>query len=127
MKQLYNILFLALVSFVLSTTAGSLYGGETRVVTITDELSPIPGAAIVADYKGPLPLERSGPDAIDQMPGWPVTIGMDPSGMFAPSRGLVFADLNRDGLLEIITSSTDGNIYALDYTGTSMPGFPVVG
>jgi len=125
MKHLHHILLVALVPFILGTAADFLFGGETRIVTITDEASPIPGTAIVSDYEGPLPLERPGPDAIDQMPGWPVTVGMDPSGMFAPSRGLVFSDLNRDGLLEIITSSTDGKIYALDHTGTSMPGFPV--
>jgi len=123
MKPLRLVLTLTLSLFLLQSSYSLLFGQDARMVTITDEASPVPGASVVTDYDGPLPSSRSGGDTIDQMPGWPVVVGTDP--MFAPSRGLVFADLNNDGTLEIITSSTDGYIYAWDYTGAAMMGFPV--
>jgi WD40 repeat protein len=57
------------------------------------------------------------------MPGWPILIGAHPN--FKPFRGVCFADMNGDGDLEIITSSTDSRIYAWDLSGAAMPGFPV--
>ncbi len=94
-------------------------------MTVTDLNDPVPLATIVSEHDGPLPGGDPGDRAVPQMPGWPLTIGMDPSGMFSPSRGLVFEDLDADGTLEIITSSTDGYIYAWDYSGTPVSGFPV--
>jgi len=34
------------------------------------------------------------------------------------------ADLNNDGVMEIIVGSRDGNLYVLEPDGTSLPGFP---
>ncbi len=92
-------------------------------MTVTDAASPRPGMTVISKYLGPLPPERSARGLIPQMPGFPTSMGG--SASFSPLRGLVFADLNGDGYLEIITSSTDNRIYAWDYTGTPMPGFPV--
>jgi len=96
---------------------------EAKVIAITDEASAVPGMAVVSDYHGPLPPDNPRNGDIPQMPGWPTSMGA--AGNFSPSRGLVFADLNQDGFLEIITSSTDDKVYAWDYTGTPVPGFPV--
>jgi hypothetical protein len=78
---------------------------------------------VITDYQGALPPEQSGGRDIPQMPGFPITVGgsMD----FMPMRGLVFDDLDLDGDLDIIVSSTDYRIYAWDYTGAAMPGFPI--
>lgn len=109
--------------FVVSLAAPSVWAGEAKVATITDEVSAVPGVTIVKDFFGKLPSENLPKRAIPQMPGFPTTMGSD--GTFSPTRGLVFADLTGDGYLEIITSSTDRKIYAWDYTGTAVPGFPV--
>jgi hypothetical protein len=98
-------------------------GGEARIIGITDEDAPVPTMTTVFDYDGSLPGPMMGGRAIPQMDGFPVQMGGHPN--FSPQRGLVFADLNGDGQLEIITSSTDGKIYAWDNAGHEMPGFPV--
>ncbi|RKZ20921.1 hypothetical protein DRQ18_05370, partial [bacterium] len=36
-----------------------------------------------------------------------------------------FADLNRDGIGEVVFSSYDGNVYAVDLQGNLLPGWPV--
>ncbi len=107
--------------FILFVTAVSAQTG--KIITTTDEASPVPGTAVISDFHGSLPQSGPGNRTPPQMTGWPVTIGS--AGNFAPSRGLVFADLDGDGLLEIITSSTDDRVYAWDTTGAAMPGFPV--
>jgi len=98
---------------------------DTWIISVTDEGDPVPMAAVVSEYNGPLPAGDSDSRAVEQMPGWPIIINMHPSGLFLPTRGLVFEDLDADGRLEIITSSTDGFVYAWDLTGAPMPGFPV--
>jgi hypothetical protein len=90
---------------------------------MTDAAAPVPGLTVISDYYGPLPMGNVLDDEIPQMPGFPITIGG--AGNFAPTRSVVFADLNGDRNLEIITGSTDNRVYAWDYTGASMPGFPV--
>lgn len=57
-----------------------------------------------------------------QMPGWPKTMGTHPN--YKPS-GVSLADLNRDGRLEVVAGSTDNNVYAWDYQGNSLPGWPI--
>ncbi len=104
-------------------TAPRALAQDAKIITTTDEASTVPGMAVISDYYGPLPPDKPDGRSISQMPGWPVLMGGDP--LFAPTRGLVFADLNGDGYLDIITSSTDGRVYAWDHTGTAIPGFPV--
>ena len=95
------------------------------VVTVSDAGSETPCRATFAETPGGNPvIASSSGRAITQLPGWPVAIGGDPN--FAPTRGVLFEDLDGDGDLEIITSSTDYRIYALDHTGALMPGFPRV-
>lgn len=116
-------------SFVLAAAAAALLlappavadEGEIKIMTVTDEACFVPGMACISSFNG-APSPNQGSRAA-QMPGWPLTIGAD--SMFKPSRGLVFADLNGDGPLDIIASSTDNKLYAWDHTGTAMPGFPV--
>jgi hypothetical protein len=112
----------AVLLVILLAAPGAL-AQDAKVVAITDEGSAVPAMAVVSEYHGALPPEKPGRGEIPQMPGFPTSMGADP--YFAPTRGLVFADLDGDGDLEIITSSTDNRIYAWDYRGDPMPGFPV--
>jgi len=96
---------------------------QAKVITFTDEGVTVGTEAVIADYNGFLPPPGPPLPEPPQMSGWPVTIGVQPN--FKPTRGLVFEDLDGDGNLEIITSSTDSNIYAWDLSGALMPGFPV--
>jgi len=93
-----------------------------KIVTVTDEFATMPGQEIISDYYSVLPPANK-TSRTTQMAGWPVTIGTDP--FVLPQRGMVFADLDNNGTKEIITSSTNSNVYAWDYTGAVMPGFPV--
>ena len=120
-KRLHPLVIAAAI--LLLAAVGSAQEPRAKIMSVADEAAAVPGRVTVSDYHGPLPQTKSSGRAIDQMAGWPVTVGGQPN--FSPSRGLVFADLNGDGRLDIITSSTDGYIYAFDYTGASMPGFPV--
>ncbi|MCA9730068.1 MAG: VCBS repeat-containing protein, partial [Candidatus Eisenbacteria bacterium] len=56
------------------------------------------------------------------MPGWPQLMGSHPN--FAPV-GVLLADADGDGDLEVFAGSTDNFLYAWDHTGTALPGFPV--
>jgi hypothetical protein len=108
---------------VASLVVSGAYAGDGKIMTLTDEASVLPGLAVVSDYDGLLPPDKPGRGDIPQMPGWPTTMGA--AANFAPSRGLVFVDLDDDGYLEIVTSSTDSKVYAWDCLGDPVPGFPV--
>ncbi len=96
---------------------------HAEMVTITDAAAERSGEVIRTPLSA-LPLQPAEPGRqIGQMPGYPVTMGVHPN--FAPARGIAFADLDGDGNLETIASSTDSKIYAWDMTGALMPGFPV--
>ncbi len=63
------------------------------------------------------------------LPGWPKPI----PGEVAPGSSPTLADLDEDGLLEVIintivrgTSPLEGKLYALNGDGSSVPGWPVV-
>jgi hypothetical protein len=123
MKKRFIPTVVLVCAALLLASAGSAQEEGAKIITVTDNGESIAGRAVIEDYSGPLPSSNPGSRAINQMPGWPITVGAHPN--FKPSRGLVFADLNNDGYLEIITSSTDNFVYAWDFTGASMPGFPV--
>ena len=57
-----------------------------------------------------------------QMPGWPKTMGVHPN--YKPS-GVSLADMNGDGYLEIIAGSTNNMVYAWNYLGNSLAGWPI--
>jgi len=91
------------------------------------EVTP-PDAAIPGMFKTrwvPLtrPIDQSPADEPPQMPGWPITIPIHVN--FAPTRGVVFADLNADGKKEILAVSTAGKLHAWSLDGTPVAGFPV--
>ncbi len=123
MKSRYAVALAVLACAVLLAPAGIGQDQDVKVISVSDEAVLLPGTSTVAPVPGTRPPQNPAGRVINQMPNWPITIGG--AGMFAPSRGMVFADLNNDGYLEIITSSTDGYIYAWDHTGAAMPGFPV--
>lgn len=50
---------------------------------------------------------------------WPALLGGTPA--ITPSIG----DLDNDGVMEIVTGTSDGTLYAFDVDGNSKPGFPV--
>jgi hypothetical protein len=112
----------------MATLTGLLASGASaqetgaKIISVSDEGDAFPGRSTVEDYQGALPRGESESRAT-QMPGWPVTVGL--YGNYNPSRGLVFADLNGDGPLELIASSTDRKLYAWDHTATPVAGFPV--
>ena len=64
--------------------------------SVTDAAAPVPGALVVEAVPS-----RGGQDVgpaaePPQMPGWPRTTGRAVN--FVPARGMVFADLNNDGV-----------------------------
>ena len=54
-----------------------------------------------------------------ELAGWPVDLGSNP--VTAP----VLADLNDDGLLNIVTATRSGNVFVFHNNGTSMKNFPI--
>lgn len=98
----------------------------TTTVTNTDAASAIPGMTAVREQPGRAPApagDSGGQRIIDQMPGFPISIGRHPN--FAPNRGPVLVDLDGQPGLEILQSSTEGKLYAWHNDGTAVAGFPV--
>jgi len=96
---------------------------DAKIVSVSDEAALVPAMMTVSDYQGPLPAENPSRGDIPQMPGFPTTMGVQFN--FKPARGLVFADLDGDNDLEIITSSTDSQVYAWHHDGSDAAGFPL--
>ncbi|MFH1998574.1 MAG: VCBS repeat-containing protein [Planctomycetota bacterium] len=96
---------------------------SAKVLIIHDEATPADSRYEIGDVCEPVPEPGKAGMVIPQMEGWPKRLGCHPA--YYPLRGLVFADLNQDGAKEIIMSGTDSLIYAWDYTGVPVPGFPV--
>jgi hypothetical protein len=92
---------------------------------LTDAAQPVSGLSVFA---AALPDAWQAP-AIGAPPvpkqGWPITLPVNASFNFAPTRGLAFADLDRDGRMEIIRSNTDNRVYVFRLDGTAYPGWPV--
>ncbi|MEZ4652807.1 MAG: FG-GAP-like repeat-containing protein [Candidatus Eisenbacteria bacterium] len=84
----------------------SMQGDETGVSSAS------PGAVRTTDAQTVPPV----------MPGWPQLMGSHPN--FAPV-GVLLADADGDGDLEVFAGSTDNFLYAWDHAGTALPGFPV--
>jgi hypothetical protein len=60
--------------------------------------------------------------APQQMPGWPKTMGVNPS--YSPS-GVALVDIDNNGSLDIIAGSTNNMVYAWDYHGSALTGWPI--
>lgn len=114
-----RFLQLGLSLMVLSTAAFAIEG---RMATVTDAAAGLQGATEISKTTL-LPATTPATRAIPQMPGWPITVGTH--SQIKPARGAVLADLNNDGNLDIIVGTTTSQIYAWDYTGAALPGFPV--
>ncbi|MEW6253069.1 MAG: FG-GAP-like repeat-containing protein [Planctomycetota bacterium] len=97
------------------------FAQDLRAIAFTDVADLLPEAAFVTNSPGTPPSSVTD-GGVGQLPGWPVTIGTVFN--FKPTRGAVLADLNRDNRLEIIVASTEGRVYAWDYLGNALPGFP---
>lgn len=76
--------------------------------------TPAPDGSIATPERG----RRSPP----YHPGWPQTMGTHPT--FKPV-GVVLADVDADGLLEVLAGSTDNLFRVWRHDGTLMPGWPV--
>jgi hypothetical protein len=59
-----------------------------------------------------------------QMPGWPINIGQT---SYYPPSGICLADIYEDGLLAIITGSSNGVFHVWNYLGNNLPGWPKTG
>ena len=97
---------------------------NVELMTVTDEGSAMPGMSMVTKCEvAELPAGPADGRSIEQMPGFPITVGANAT--FSPFRGAAFADLNNDGNLEIIVANSEMKMFAWDYQGNAMPGFPV--
>lgn len=106
------------VVFVLAFTVTA----AAQQVQQRDAADPRAGEAIIAGHAATNPLGGAPPIS---MPGWPIMLPVHPTVNFAPTRGLAFADLDRDGRMEIIRSNTDSLVYVFRLDGTAFPGWPV--
>ncbi len=100
----------------------SLAAGQVLSIGADDAASPLPGLLRTGLSRGPSPQGGTPLAGPVLMKGWPKTVGGTRG--FAPQRGLVFADLDQDGRMEVIRSSTNGMVYVWRYDGSSFPGWP---
>lgn len=74
---------------------------------------------VTATLPGGVEPERLAPP---YHPGWPQTMGTHP---YYKPVGVVLADVDADGLLEVLAGSTDNLFRVWRHDGTLMPGWPV--
>lgn len=109
--------------FTLCTIAAATPAQDVEVARITGVNEQPAGQTVVERLSSDHAPTSPATGDIPQMPGWPQAMGS--SANFSPTRGLVFDDLDADGALEIIASSTDGNLYAWHHDGSAVKGFPI--
>lgn len=97
--------------------------GTHQVVSVTPVNDPVPGMTVIRTVPGQVSGDRlKTQDEPPQMPGWPKTTGRHVN--FAPSRGVTMADLDGDGLKEILIANTQSQLMAWKLDGSLVPGFP---
>ena len=106
-------------SFFLSS---GLLASQVLSIRARDASSGLPGSILVRKLQGGPRTGGSPLAGPVLMKGWPKTI--QASGSFAPQRGLLFADLDQDGRMEVIRSSTNGIVYIWRCDGSAFPGWP---
>lgn len=130
---LWYLLLTSLVSFLLCAApgpslAGPSSGDASRTAAIDEaaagaamacDQDPPPDDAAKTDVSSPFPGGRNVP----LMPGWPQTMGS--SAPYYPV-GVVLADVDGDGDLEVIAGSTDNRLRVWHHDGSLLPGWPVV-
>ncbi|MEZ4649669.1 MAG: FG-GAP-like repeat-containing protein [Candidatus Eisenbacteria bacterium] len=78
------------------------------------------GEVVTADpATSPAPIQNR---SAGLLPGWPQTMGF--TNPFSPV-GVVLADVDGNGDLEVIAGSTDNKLRVWDHDGTLLPGWPV--
>ena len=111
----------------LAAACTTTLGQTTKIATVSDADAEIAGMLTITDGSSRSPAiaddAGNGHRAINQMPGFPITIGRHPN--FAPFRGTVLADIDGQPGLEILQSATDGRLHAWHNDGTPVAGFPV--
>jgi len=98
----------------------TLIFGEVYRITSTDLNDKVP--LVNQIDKIDITPPSSGTRDLPYMPGWPVRTSNNPQ--FSPVRGVALADFDGDGKLEIIRSTTTGQLYVWKYDGTLYPGWP---
>ncbi len=107
-------------SFVLFLLILNIIFGQIERITTTDVSSKI--GQINQIEKLNIKEPNAGTRDLQYLPGWPVRTSNNPQ--FSPVRGVALADFNGDGKLEIIRSTTTGQLYVWKYDGTLYPGWP---
>jgi hypothetical protein len=119
-------LFLS-ISLASIASTSALCAQDLWRMNVTDAAEPVSGMTEIERVSSAFQVSSTASSGrspvIDQLSGWPKIVGGH--GNFSPTRGLVFADLDNDGLKDVVMSSTDKKVYAWDWTGTLLPGFPV--
>ena len=113
--QLFMVLFL-------SINCISQNKKELRVMSLSGTDSVVEGRTTINTVKVFGKAKNKEDFSPPIMQGWPKTIGVN--YYFAPSRGLLFVDLDGDARMEIIRPSTNGMVYIWRYNGTNFPGWP---
>jgi hypothetical protein len=98
MKRTYAALFPLVI--IVAPTRAQAPAPETHqafALTVSPANARVAGAAVRVPVPAPATagaVSAAAPPAL--MPGWPKVIGANPN--FAPARGAVFADLDRNGM-----------------------------
>lgn len=108
-----------LIIMVVSIPLASFAGGAA-----TEESSILPDARgnMPPSHRAVSPAPEGTRDYAE-LPGWPMTMGVDP--YYAPAGGPAMVDIDGDGRMEVFAGSTDRKLYGWRIGGTPLTGFPI--